>query len=754
MATNNKETHQSKTKVCSTLEDVSCSAPLRTYFHPDSGTFLFPNEEEAIDFELDNNLLNHLLEERVAAELRIEELTERLSAIGTKPYDSKTLKEKDGLLLGLRKEEQALENAVNRLKDEMQLLTPLEDAPKATLLDVNNKRNAIGLMELLEISGGKSGYKYTYVRSDKISNHIRRYQLDEQDKKTGSKSFITTEEYTDENGNKRKRQVIDKEKLRSQLLKGATNVALYEHKIIEDQAGILGEWAEDLNKSLKNSSYKGDVFEFDSQSQFMRWGYGAGFKANANPFNIDLRSDNKTINADSSSVNGKLSGYAGLALAESKSTVKFKLPYEKGITITYPTKNGELGVLGTIRLDIDIVLSGTIGASMAVEAGLCFEGNRVSGAPLKMTSDCDPSIGKIDVSKRAVEPAASLEVGVFVGAQAGLNIKGALKWKGPRTNNFIDLATVSWGVTLQAGIGVTGAIQFTYQDGRVRCLVTGGICKGVGAKGLLAFDINGEKIFTDFLPAFGYMLRNVDYIKLANIIHEDDFKVFSSLSLLFAMGVLKTTTDLIYLYDDINNVFIKLNASWQDKEIRVALMNNILNSNGECLNLAPPESKGAAIAALITTNFWDEISPSSHAGMACESGARFASRKRAILLILSWAQSKRDYENIFQHLSIELGTKSPWKENEQKVKRFLAEGEQRQPVVKYGQLWRAVPYNVEVKPSHYADNLQKLYDSLPDNNEVQINIATNELAPLVQTKLETIDSCTQFIPTDDTQNWK
>ncbi|HBC5916864.1 TPA: hypothetical protein KEY36_003461 [Proteus mirabilis] len=751
MSTNNEKIHQSKTKECSTLEDVNCSAPLRVYFHPDSETFLFPNEEEAMDIELDHNLLNHLLEDRIKSELRIEALTERLSTINTKPYDSKVLKEKESLLLGLRKEEQYLEYAINKLKGEMQLLPPMEKLPEATLLDASAKKSGIGLMELIEISDGKRGYKYTYVRSDKISSHIRRYQLNERDKKTGGKSFLTTEEYTDEDGNKRKRQVIDKEKLHSQLLTAVTNVTLYEYKL-EEQAGILGEWAEDLNKSLKTSPYKGDKFEFDSQSQFMRWGYGAGLKAKANPFTI------KAIKDDSPSVDGKLSAYAGLALAESKSTVKFKLPYEKGITITYPTKYGE-GILGTLRLDIDIILSGSIGATMSVEAGLCFEGNRASGAPLKMTSDCDPSIGKIDVSKRTIEPTASAELGVFVGAQASLNVSGALKWKSPyatkeNINKFIDLAKISWAVTAQAGIGVSGAIQFTYKGGKVRFLVTAGVCKGVGAKGLLAFDIDGEKIFTDFLPALGYMLRNVDYIKLNNIILEDDFKVFSSLALLLSMGVLKTASDLIYLYDQVDKVFERLDKSWKDKETRVALMNNILNSNGECLNLAPPESKGAAIASLITTNFWDEVSPSSHEGTACEFGARFASRKRAILLILSWAQSKRDYENIFQHLSIKLGTKSPWKENEKKVKRFLAEGEQQQPAIKYGQLWRSVPYNVEVKPSYYAENLQKLYDSLPDNNEVQINIATNELAPLVQTKLETIDSCTQFIPTDDTKNWK
>lgn len=752
MSKNNENTHQSKTKECSTLEEVTCSAEPALYFHPASGTFLFPNEEESYELENDDNLMNNLLSEKINSELRIEDLQRRLSSMGFNSYDTKILKQKDLLLTNLRDEELRLDNAVNRLKGEMQLMTPMAELPKEKLLDSSSKKNAIGLMELINISGGKSGYKYTYVRSDKISNHIRKYKLNSKEKETGSKSFITTEEYIDDKGNKRKRQVIDKEKLKSQLLTGKANFNLFEKKY-KDEAGILGKWAEDLNENLKSSPYKGDVFEFDSQSQLMRWGYGASSKISANPFDVNLQPGKETINSSSSSVNGKLSGYAGLALAESKTTLKLKLPYEKGITITYPTQYGE-GILGTIRLDIDITLSGNVGASIAVEAGFNFQGNKVSGAPLKRVSNDDPSVSKIDISKQTIEPSSSAELGVFVGMQASLNVTGSLKWKSPHIKDdpdkFIDLAKVCWEVTAQAGIGVSGALQFTYQNGRVRCFVTGGLCKGVGAKGLLAFDIDGEKIFDDFLPALGYMLRNANYIKLSNIMLEKDFNAFAILTLLCAMGVIKVTDkvseQLENFYNNTNKLFSNLEEMWDEKEVRISLMNNIINTNGECLKFAPPESKGAAIASLITANFWDEISLSSHAGTACESGARFASRKRAILLILSWAQSKRDYENIMQHLSIEIGKKEPWKENEQKVIQFLKEGEQIIPKVKFGSIYKEAIYNVEIQPSHYAENIKNLYHSLPDNENVQINVETNQLMPLVQSSLINVDSCTRLIP--------
>lgn len=251
MSENIENNHQSKTKPGATGEIATSTAPTSLYFHPDSGTFLFPDYNDARAIELDNNQMNGLLALRVDAELRIEELQRKLGDI-SQPYDVNKLKDRERLLAELRKEELCFDTAVKNLKTEMKMLAPPEELPKTKLLDDSSKKSAIGLMELIEISGGKKGYKYTYVRSDKIKNHIRRYQLNENDKKSGTKSFITTEEYTDDKGEKRQRQVIDKEKLTSQLTTGKMNISLYDKKLVEDKADTLGEWANELNEKLKN----------------------------------------------------------------------------------------------------------------------------------------------------------------------------------------------------------------------------------------------------------------------------------------------------------------------------------------------------------------------------------------------------------------------------------------------------------------------------------------------------------------------
>ncbi|MBP6123044.1 MULTISPECIES: hypothetical protein [Providencia] len=753
-------THHSKTKLESSGEVVTSSAPPRLYFHPDSGTFLFPNYEEALSIELDNNRMNGLLALRVDAELRIEMLQRKLGDI-SQSYDVKKLRDRECLLAELRQEELCFDTAVENLKAEMKILSPMDNIPKTKLLDESSKKSAIGLMELIEIADGKKGYKYTYVRSDKIKNHIRRYQLNDNDKKTGSKSFITKEKYTDSNGNERQRQVIDTKKLTEQLMAGKASMTVFEQKMVEDNAGTFGKWAEDLNKKLQNSPYKSDNFEFDSQSQLMRWGYGAGFKAGFSPFELDLRTG-KRKDGSLPTADGKFSAYAGLALAESKSTLKIKLPYDQGITLMYPldadkVKGGGMGVLGTMRLDIEVVLSGSVGVSLAVEGGASFQGNSMKGLPATVASRTDPSERKIDVSQPPVDPKLTGEIGVFAGAQASLNVTGSLKWNSPHksetgstqaADGFAVLGKISAGVSLQAGIGLSGAIQFTYTDGRVRCLVSGGLCKGVGGKGTLAFDINGEAIFKDFLPTFGYMLRNVDYIKVLAIVTDEDFQIFCMLTLFDSMGIVKDIKVFLETYQNFIELTNQLKRSWDDKEARIALMENVNRTDGGCLKLAPPESKGAAIASLMTGNFWDEISPASHKGTICEGGVRFASRKRAILLILSWAQSKRDYENIMQHLSMNIGEKGNWRVNEVQVAAFLADGENPISAIK-PQLFGPAPVmlgkipDIRIEPSHYRKNLVALYQQLPDCLEVLQNTDVNQQVPLKQVEFIYVDSCTR-----------
>lgn len=704
----------------------------RLYFHADSETFLAVDGDE---LEQESNALNKLLGYQIDTQMRIDDFTSQCTRLNWGQISERT-----ALQTQIQQEVQRLDELNKQLKVKLMTLSAIEELPKTTLLD-NSSKSAIGLMELIEVRGGMKGVRYIYVRSDQIDSKWRRYQLENSDKKSGSKSFVISETYTDNEGNTRTREKIDYDKLKMQISKVKPKMLKAEQDLLEQHTGILGQWARDMNDSLKDSPYQGERFGFDAQSQLMRWTYGAGLTEELNPFEVDFRNQGKKIKKEAAT-SGKASAYASLALAESKSKLTLSLPDIHGITMTYPLKpemGGGMGSLGVLRFDFELTLAGSVGASLGVELGVSVKSNWAKGVPGSSGDGTSPAPGqrKIDISQVVKEPEATGELTVFAGAQASANLSGAIKWLNPdnEKKGYSELAKVSAGVTGQIGVGWSGTFRFSYENGKVQVLARGGMCWGGGGKGCVAFDIDGKAIITDFLPFLTYMLRNADYVKLSDkVIREGDFYAFCALPLLitiYGIDNLKTVT-----WSQTNRLLVELDKSWSDKEKRVKLMSEILNTQGDCLKYSPPESKGAAIASLIEHNFWDEVaSPASNAQTECEGLAMFSARKRAVLLCLRWIQSKREYENVMQHLSKDFNAVGSWQENQQDVADFLALGENER---EYGGV---ITPKVKILPSHYAKNLMDIWSSLPNTQEIK----NNEKHKLKEVSPVLMHSCTRVI---------
>ncbi|EOZ8334360.1 hypothetical protein ACQW9R_001961 [Escherichia coli] len=264
-----------------------------------------------------------------------------------------------------------------------------------------------------------------------------------------------------------------------------------EQDLLEQHTGILGQWARDMNDSLKHSPYQGERFGFDAQSQLMRWTYGAGLTEELNPFEVDFRNQGKKIKKEAAT-SGKASAYASLALAESKSKLTLSLPDIHGITMTYPLKpemGGGMGSLGVLRFDFELTLAGSVGASLGVELGVSVKSNWAKGVPGSSGDGTAPAPGqrKIDISQVVKEPEATGELTVFAGAQASANLSGAIKWLNPdnEKKGYSELAKVSAGVTGQIGVGWSGTFRFSYENGKVQVLARGGMCWGGGGKDVL-----------------------------------------------------------------------------------------------------------------------------------------------------------------------------------------------------------------------------------------------------------------------------
>ncbi|OCQ54141.1 hypothetical protein Ppb6_00635 [Photorhabdus australis subsp. thailandensis] len=711
--------------------DVHVKAEPALYFHPDSETLIFVNKEDIHELEAEHNFLSLCVEQRIEAELKLAALTEQCT--------QQTMVPAYGHEVRLKAAYDELNNACDRLHNQLTTLSPPEYLPKTTLLDENAKKSAIGITELIAMDKGYQGYKYTYVRSDKIKSHWRRYKLNDQDKKSGGKSFLREVAYTDKEGNSRTRMEIDGKKLESQIGKLKPALTVVDVKLIDDHSGIWGQWAKDLNDSLKTSPYDGEHIGFDSQSQLMRWSYGAGAKAELNPLEISKHGLKGLLEGS-----GKVNFYANFALAESRTRATLHLPDKTGVKLSYPRKDGGEGMLGMWRFDLTLTLSGSVGASLGIEAGVNLKGNVAKGIPAKMALDGNgiPGRRKVDVSKMLEDSDSGGELSMFAGAECGANLSGSLMWKNPDKDPmaFRTLAKVSIGARLQAGVGISGVVSFSYRDGHIRVMAKGGLCWGVGGKGSVSFDIDGEEIWEEFMPCLAYMLRNMDYVKLL-VMTEEHYYAFCMMPLikLGEFALTESTEGLISV----------LKESWEDKEKRVALMEKINDSQGDVLKYAPPETRGAVIAALIETNFWDEVaSPASHRELKGEIMTVFSARKRAVLEVLKWVQSKRDYEHVMQNLHKVPGEGgevpkeggNKWKAGEEEVIAFLGRGEA--PRV-YGRNDNFVPLaaKVIIEPSHYAKNLKDIYDWLPTSEESAKCL--NE--PLKPVNAELFKSATQVV---------
>lgn len=240
-------TTTTRLKLQSTGVTAYCTFGPALYFHPDSESLIAVDACDNDAIEREHGRLEKLLATRIDAQLRIDDLTQQITRL-----DWHQVTERNRLESRLKQEYQHLDGAIVALRSELQDLTPASQLPQATLLDDNAKKSAIGIMEMIEIRGkGYRGGRYTYVRSDKIRSHWRRYRLNDGEKQPATKSFMKTVSHTGEDGVTRTRQEIDTEKLKSQLAKVKPSMTVREQKLIDDHVDVLTDWARELNGSLK-----------------------------------------------------------------------------------------------------------------------------------------------------------------------------------------------------------------------------------------------------------------------------------------------------------------------------------------------------------------------------------------------------------------------------------------------------------------------------------------------------------------------
>ncbi|KGT89621.1 hypothetical protein [Enterobacter cancerogenus] len=721
------------------------SGEVEVYFHPGSATLLCVPAAEHEAFLSEQNLLTRSMEAVIKAKQEYELDADRAIEIRkTNIAQANTL---------LESAAEKVNNASEKLRDLLKTLTP--DVEEGKLLSSGMSSAGIGLMELIPASKkGVMGFKKTYVRSDRISNHWRTYQLKDSEKKSGGKSFVKKETYTtepDEHGRteERTRLVVDHEKIVKAIKDTRPKMKLAgdDIKLMDDVNIIIGSWSKAMNTRLKkylepeNEKFaqSGDV-DLSVAAQLMRFSAGAGCNGEYNPLNKQL--------------NGKVKGNASFVLGEAKCEKKWHYPSKAGSEFLYPCRvgvsespanstvsNPRLASLGAFKFVLTFGLTGSIGASIAVEAGITADwgsktadGYGVKGSSARLRSGQNSH----DISKAPVDADAGADLGVFAGAEIGANLAGSVEWKSPEDGkDFVKFAVIKPGLNAQVGAGASATFHLTYIRGRFRIFCKAALCWGGGAKGQIGLEINLAEIKT-FFECFIMMLRNVDYQMMGNEIATSAYQSISSLPLIaLSEGIYDSKAfyqrigELIHEYQSPAKIFSALTDAISSAEKRRHLMEAI-NNNPGIFKYSTPETKGAAIALMIDVNFVDMIDPRNNAWNPTRADfykiSIMSLRKQAIFNALYWVQSKKDYENVMQHLNCDptmAGT--DWVYGQQKVIDFLGNGEFE---------------NLGFLSTQYARNLSSLYNDLRDGSEI------NPDSPLVHISDDKMSNYLSYIEKD------
>ena len=145
------------------------------YLHPGSATVLCVDATAEKTIKEEHYFLSGLLEKQLKAQKDLDEAN--YAAI----LQADTVPERQ-LQSKITEAYAALNKANKAFRQELMTLTA--NVPEGELLDEKMKESAIGIMELIPLNKNSvTGFKKTYIRSEKIKEDWRRYKLSNVDKK-------------------------------------------------------------------------------------------------------------------------------------------------------------------------------------------------------------------------------------------------------------------------------------------------------------------------------------------------------------------------------------------------------------------------------------------------------------------------------------------------------------------------------------------------------------------------------------------
>lgn len=509
------------------------------------------------------------------------------------------------------------------------------------------------------------GRKFTYVRSDKMKNHWRGYKLGSGDLGQNV-SFV-------KNGQ------IDTHTLKEQFTK-------IEPKLKADWglgAGHLfpqlQSWAEAL-RTEKPLSDDGDVM-FKSEAHLFRYFVGCGAEGSWAP--------------REGKIAAKANGKAEIQIARAEAGIECVYPRPEGWALSLTgIKSGKQFLIGAMRLLASLKVSAGAGASVAAELGVEVDYSAGmagrKGPPLKgQRRKAQPTPTKVNLS-HAVQANAGAGAEAFAGAKASGELAGGLQFRNPEKDDQFDwLANIAPKLEGQAGIGAGANFMINFDEGKFMIRAKAGVCIGLGAKGELSLEVGARRL-ASFLEFLFHALLNANF-ELLEVIDQKAYSAVTQLTVLLVSeveDVVATVRGGVQLTEAvIEENWDKFVEQMAREDRRLQLMEKVL-ANPLALRIGTPEAHGILLYQLTRHSAATKLIP-ANTGWNPELMYR---RKQAVLQVCRWAQTKRQFENVVQHMAV-AGTKGGFQNNMAGLLRFM-----------------------EIGPgeSQMDDELLKLYARLPD----------------------------------------
>lgn len=524
----------------------------------------------------------------------------------------------------------------------------LIDELQARSILTSDMQNIPPITEIKRLAGNTH---VTFVRSDKIKKHWRRYSIAARDR-ARSEGWLT-----DKGLNPAKLQ----DAIRSEL-NVKFNTTLWE----PDKNGAL---MTTLNKLYDEASWSiwGDAaarqkaidetgFDASAEAQLMRFAAGSSGSAEFDPKKGKVH------------VQGRLEGQFALAQGRVGLEQVFPVNNRSEVKVFYRVGgwNGERKEvsLGRFQARIQASLSGFAGASAMLAANVEID-----------SSNGIPSLKGIAARKHG--QGATVDGGVFVGVRAGCELKGALLWTDVLSEPSGEKVLCEIGKKVEASAGIGAELQlrleFNEITGKFYFNFHAGVVLGVGASGSFVLEVDPNNIVT-MVHYIYKAVADVDFRYLE--LFGDESKAFdwytriaiyaigtgSNFSLAAAKMAERGVEEIVDFMDNLGDA---LQSNLKRERIGREIADNLIGDDARgaesVLRHSPPEVKAKLLHVLID-DFW--LTPKLLDGTF--------TKVKAVGLILKSMQSWRDFEETMVRINPENESKkSDFERNVRNVFNFI-----------------------------------------------------------------------------------